>query len=111
VAAAHLGRQGLRVVARNVRSRLGEIDLVAEDGRTLVFVEVKARRGPAADPPQAAVDERKRARLVRLAQAYLARGGGERPCRFDVVAVTFDADDRPARVAHLRGAFSGDGWS
>ena len=83
-----LRRRGLVILERNLRSRLGEIDLLARDGATLVFVEVKARRGAAGDPPEAAVDARKRARLGRLALGYLAaRRLGERSCRFDVVAV------------------------
>ena len=111
MAAAFLARRGLRVLARNIRSRLGEIDLLAEDGPTLVFVEVKTRRDTAADSPQARVDAKKQARLTRLAQAYLARGRSERRCRFDVVAVTFDGQGRPVRVQHIRAAFLADGWA
>jgi putative endonuclease len=111
LAARYLERRGYEILARNLRSRLGEIDLVAREGRTLVFVEVKARRGRGGDPPQAAVDGRKQARLARLAGDYLARTrGGERACRFDVVAVTFEGEEA-ARLEHFRGAFAVDGWA
>jgi putative endonuclease len=113
VAARYLARRGFTIVARNLRSQLGELDLVAEDGATLVFVEVKARRGPADVGPQAAVDGRKRARLVRLALGYLGRPGvrRERQCRFDVVAVSWPPSGGPPRVEHFEGAFVCEGWA
>jgi putative endonuclease len=113
VAARFLERRGFQIVARNLRSRLGEIDLVARDGATLVFVEVKARRGSPAEPPQVAVDARKRSRLARLALDYLAREWlRDLSCRFDVVAVTFGAQgtDGSPRIEHFPGAFAADGW-
>ena len=98
------------ILQRNVRSRLGEIDFVARDGATLVFVEVKARRDAVGDPPEAAVDTRKRARLSRLALGYLAaRRLGERPCRFDVVGVSLDGAGHVTSIRHLRHAFDLDG--
>jgi putative endonuclease len=107
-----LERQGLVILARNLRSRLGEIDLVARDRSTLVFVEVKARRGHPGDPPESAVDARKRARLGRLALGYLgARRLGERSCRFDVVGVTMDDAGAVTGVRHLRHAFDLEGWT
>jgi putative endonuclease len=107
-----LERAGLTILARNLRSRLGELDILARDGSTLVFVEVKTRRGARGDPPEAAVDARKRARLGRLALGYLAgRHLGERPCRFDVVAVTVADDGSLAAVRHIEGAFDLEGWT
>ena len=107
-----LERRGLVILARNLRSRLGEIDLLARDGSTLVFVEVKARRGPSGDPPEAAVDARKRARLGRLALGYLAaRRLAEQSCRFDVVGVWLDEAGAVTGVRHLRHAFDLDGWT
>jgi len=115
IAAEYLEARGFEILARNVRSRLGEIDLIARDGTTLVFVEVKTRRGHPADPPQAGVDLRKRNRLARLALDYLAREWlRDLACRFDVVAVTLDLDDaegRSPRVEHFPGAFAADGWT
>jgi putative endonuclease len=84
-AAEYLRRRGFEILARNVRTARGEIDLVALDGEVVVFVEVKARRGAGA---LEAVDARKQHRLSRLALAFLARAGWlGRPARFDVVAV------------------------
>ncbi len=111
-AARFLERRGLVILARNLRSRLGELDLLARDGATLVFVEVKARCGPSGDPPEAAVDARKRARVSRIARGYLARRRlGERPCRFDVVGVTFDEAGGVTAVRHVRHAFDVEGWA
>jgi putative endonuclease len=112
-AARVLARSGLVILERNLRSRLGEIDLLARDGQTLVFVEVKARRGSSGDPPEAAVNARKRARLGRLALGYLAaRRLGERSCRFDVVAVSLDEAGAVTGTRHIRSAFDlGDGAS
>jgi putative endonuclease len=107
IAATWLRLKGYRIVARNWRCPHGELDLVARHGDTLVFVEVKTRASRAAGSPEEAVDRRKQARLVRLAQAYLARLGGEPPpCRFDVVAV--EGSRLVPRLRHLRAAFRAD---
>jgi len=113
IAARFLRRRGLTIVERNLRSRLGELDLLVRDGATLVFVEVKARQVARGDPPQAAVDGKKRARLARLALGYLARHRmAEHRCRFDVVAVTLDQEGGAPRVEHFPGAFAVDGtWA
>jgi putative endonuclease len=106
-AAAFLERAGLRVVERNVRFALGELDLVCRDGDRVVFVEVKCRQARWGDAPGAAVSWHKQRRLVQLAQLYLkARGLRDARCRFDVVAVTED-DERRLTVRHLPGAFDG----
>ncbi|HBH01589.1 MAG TPA: YraN family protein [Candidatus Rokubacteria bacterium] len=108
-AAAYLARAGLAVVDRNVRFRAGELDLVCRDGARWVFVEVKARRADWGDAPGAAVAWWKQRRIVRLAQLYLkARGLGEPPCRFDVVAVTA-GDDGRLEVRHVPAAFDATG--
>ncbi len=107
LAALFLRLKGYRIEARNWRCPMGEIDIVARDRDTLVFVEVKTRGGGSAGRPEEAVDEHKRRRLVLLAQAYLGRLHGEPPpCRFDVVAVE---RRRPLpRIRHLRAAFRAD---
>ena len=85
-AAEHLERGGMRVVERNYRCRAGEIDLIALDGNTVAFVEVKLRRAPF--DPLEAVDNRKRRQVCRAAFDFLLRRGMlGRPARFDVVAV------------------------
>lgn len=106
-AARFLRKQGFVILDQNVRSRLGEIDLVARDKGTLVFVEVKARQAGQGDPPQASVTPRKQARLGRLALGYLkSKGLGEVRCRFDVVAVELDSQDQVAAIRHIPGAFT-----
>lgn len=108
IAARHLERAGMRVVARNWRyagSELrGEIDLVARDGDCLVVCEVKARRGEGAGGPLVAVTPRKLARLRRLAGAYLATCG-VRPAgvRIDVVGVCWPPGGGRPEVTHVRG--------
>jgi len=104
LARRHLEGLGFKVTAANLRTAGGELDLVAWEGPVLVFVEVKGRSGGQTGPPEEAVDWRKRCRLVRAAQAYLAGQRGREPiCRFDVVAVEFGRG-RPL-IRHLRDAF------
>ena len=103
VAAGHLERVGMVVLARNWRCELGEIDLVARDGDDLVVCEVKTRRGVAFGSPLEAVTPAKAARLRRLAARWLHETG-VRPAavRIDVVAV-LAARRGAASVEHLRG--------
>ncbi len=86
----YLQQQGLRVVERNYRCRRGEIDLVMDDGESVVFVEVRYRSPSAYADGVASVDRHKQARLIAAAQHYLQQhpASARRPCRFDVVAVT-----------------------
>jgi len=108
IAAWVLRFKGYRIEARNWRCPQGEIDLIAWDGDTLVFVEVKTRSSGAAGDPEDAVDSRKRRQLVRLADIYLARLAAETPpCRFDVVAI--DSSRFGPRIRHLVSAFRADG--
>lgn len=113
LAAAHLERRGFLVLARNVRTRHGEIDLVAFDGRTLAFVEVKTRRlrGPAAEPPSPGpldgLRVEQRLRLRRLAGAWLSEAARPpaREIRFDAIGVLLGSDLRLLRLDHLEGAW------
>src|SRR5438270_12692098 len=92
LACRELTRRGYAIVARRWRERGGEIDIIARDGATLVFVEVKAREGHAFGEAAEAVTFRKRRRLAQLALHYLARERLlDRPCRFDVVAIHLEA--------------------
>lgn len=86
-ALAYLQQRGLQLVARNVRSRRGEIDLVMRDGSTLVFIEVRQRSSPRFGGAAASIDAIKRARLWRSAQVYLLRYAVAPPCRFDAVCI------------------------
>lgn len=105
LAEEYLRRQGYRIRARNHRTAMGEIDIVAEDGEEIVFVEVKTRLGGWSLMPEESVKPSKVARLERLATAYLeAEGLEERMCRIDVVAVLLDSGGNLLRLDHLRNA-------
>ena len=104
VAARYLQKQGYRIIERNVRSEGGEIDIVARDGKVLVFVEVKTRAYD--DPaPEDAVNLDKQRRLTRAAKSYLTRYGTPQPAaRFDVVAVLWPTNQDPI-IRHTPDAF------
>jgi putative endonuclease len=110
LAAEHLSRRGFEIVERNYRTRWGELDIVASDGRTIVFCEVKARRAASASglPPFASLHGRKRARVRAMASQWLA-DRADRPyaalLRFDAIGVWIDAAGRLVRLEHLEGAF------
>ena len=104
-AARFLVAQGFTIVARNHRTRRGEVDLIAEKGELLVFAEVRTRATEAFGTPEQTVDARKQARVVAAARDFLARWRGpERAIRFDVIAVVGQA------LRHLPGAFDAGGW-
>ncbi len=104
IAARYLAAQGMQVVERNARCGGGELDIVAREGETIVFVEVRSRRRGSRFSPEASVDRVKRRRLAGAAAAWLAgRGLSLSRCRFDVVAVVVSAAG--FRVRHHRGAF------
>lgn len=106
VAARYLKRRGYKIVARGDRQHGGELDLVAVDGRTVVFVEVKTRKGQIAGHPSEAVDLGKQRRLTVLAVTYLKRHGLlEYPARFDVVAITWPQGKWRPKVEHFKDAF------
>lgn len=100
LAAEFLRGQGLHIAARNYRCRFGEIDLIARDGDTLVFVEVRSRASNAFGGAAASITPAKRARLLKTAHHYLAGCNPLPPCRFDAVLVT----GRPQHIEWLRGA-------
>ena len=107
LAARHLERLGYDVVARRHRTRFGELDLIASDGETLVFAEVKTRRaGPTG--PWDALDDLKQAQVRRMAAAYLS-DTPRRPffsdLRFDAIGVTIDGAGGLVSLEHLEGAF------
>lgn len=109
-AARFLRRKGYKIVARSSRCRLGEVDLVAVDGRTVVFVEVKTRRSLDEDSPAVAVDFAKQQRLTRAAFTFLkARGLLEHASRFDVVAIIRPKVARRPTIEHIINAFEPTG--
>jgi putative endonuclease len=80
-------REGLTIIGRNFRTRFGEIDLIARDGRTLVFVEVRMRRSLRFGGALESITAAKRARMLAAANGYLAMLGHEPACRFDVIVM------------------------
>ena len=106
VAARFLRRLGYKILARSRRLDPGELDLVALDGRTIVFIEVKTRQSQQAGHPAEAVDDIKQRRLTRLAVTFLKRHGLlEYPARFDVVAITWPEGRGRPQIEHFRNAF------
>jgi putative endonuclease len=109
LACRHLEARGFRILGRNFRCRLGELDVVAQDGPTTVFVEIKQRSGSQHGPGYEAVTLGKRRRMVRAAKLYAAAHGlTESPLRFDVISIDTERPAHP-RVRHDRGAFDSDG--
>ena len=105
IAEAYLRGQGFVILEKNYRARTGEIDIVAREGATVVFVEVKARRNLAYGPPQLAVTPFKQRQISRTALTWLAhRRKGDAAARFDVVAILVPDHDVP-QIEHIRNAF------
>ena len=105
LAVAELEKRGYAVLVRRYRTRHGEIDIVARDGETIVFVEVKAKETAEFGSAAAAVTLRKQRRVVSMAVDYLARNRlSGSPCRFDVVAI--DGAGADAVLTVYRGAFA-----
>lgn len=107
LAAEHLERLGWRIVERNYQTRLGELDLVAVAGDTLVFVEVKTCRAGRGRPWDS-LHERKQVQVRRIAGLWFnQRRGGPffGHVRFDAIGVVVDAQDRLVGLDHLEGAF------
>jgi len=100
-----LKKRGYAILERGFRMIRGEIDIIARDGRTLVFVEVKTRQGSGFGGPEEAVTVAKQGQIRRIAQGYLNKNRcWDVPCRFDVIALSADADGRWA-VRHIKDAF------
>lgn len=109
LAVRHLSENGFAILHRNYRCRSGEVDVVAREGETTVFVEVKERHGGSHGQGLESVTFGKRRRLVRAARLYAAAHGlDERPLRFDVISIDWDAHG--PRVRHDRGAFGVEGF-
>lgn len=99
-----------RIVATRRRLRYGEFDVIAVDGRTVVFVEVKTRRSETGPRPALAVDDLRRRRMTRAATAFLkSHGLLEYPARFDIVEVIWPIEQRRPQIVHHKNAFSAEG--
>ena len=105
-----LRAKGFRIIGRRVRTVRGELDLVAKQGRTWVFVEVKTRRADELGESLAAVTPQKQRQLTRLALAYLRRRHClEEPARFDVVGICWPSDQAEPQIQHVVNAFEATG--
>jgi len=104
-AIGYLRRRGYRILTRNFQCRLGEIDIIARKGETIIFTEVRSRRYPFLVDPLATVDQKKIDRIILSARYYLLKERlGEPPCRFDVLGITF-VPGRMPRIRHIKDAF------
>jgi len=101
-AAQYLRQQGLKLIAQNYRGHFGEIDLIMQDGVSLVFIEVRLRRNAGFGGAAASIDTRKQQRIIRTAQQYLATLANTPPCRFDVVLMD---DVQGVQAQWLKNAF------
>jgi len=102
-----LKRLGYRILVRGLDSRLGELDIIAVDGRTIVFVEVKTRTSTDAGHPADAIDATKQRRMTQAALAYLkSHGLLQHAARFDVVAITWPEKARRPTIEHFKNAFA-----
>jgi putative endonuclease len=104
LAVRFLQKKGYRIVKRNYKTPVGEIDIIAKDGDTIVFIEVKTRTDISFGYPFEAVNNRKRQKLKNLALLYLKRQGKESPVRFDVLSI-FCMDDGKKDIEHIKDAF------
>lgn len=110
LAARYLRGLGYKIIARSDRAVLGELDLVAVDGRTIVFVEVKTRASHETGHPADAVDVVKQAKLTRLALTYMRRHELlECACRFDVIAISWGEPGTRPTIEHFKNAFEARG--
>jgi len=106
LAAEHLASNGYRILETNYKNRLGEIDIIARDGRTLVFVEVKSRRSSRFGSARESITPAKRRRISMVALGYLKSNGGTRQkARFDVVALDARSPEGDFRIEIIKNAF------
>ena len=107
-AAGYLSGRGYRIAERKFRCRSGEIDIIAFDGHTLVFVEVRSRSGTDHGLPVETIGREKRRRIIRTATAFQLRHGFfDADCRFDCVSVLFDGQGKVTDIELIKDAF----WS
>ena len=107
IAAGHLREKGFKIISRNYKDKFGEIDIIARDSETVVFVEVKTRRSYNFGTPEEAVTNAKQRQIIRLARKYLVQYRLlDEPVRFDVIAIIIKAD--APEITHLVSAFDAD---
>jgi putative endonuclease len=106
LAAKYLKRKGYKIIQRNYTCKLGEIDIIAERDRTIVFAEVRTKQTEKFGPPQYSITAAKRRQISRAALCYIRENKlvGQ-SCRFDVIAITFSSESRRPRIEHIENAF------
>lgn len=107
--ASYLKKKGCFILRRNYFSRYGEIDIVAEQGEYILFVEVKTRQKDSPVSPQGAVSRPKQKRIVKTAKEFMRRDHRIRSCRFDIAEVVYEIDQNgefTASLNYIRNAFS-----
>ncbi len=106
-----LKKQGYRILAKQHRNTFGEIDIIAQDGPTTVFVEVKTRTSDKDGQPFEAVDRRRQERLVRAGLAWLKKHNRlELPARFDIISILWPEDGTEPKLSHYQNAFEPSGF-
>lgn len=106
IAAQHLEAQGFEILKRNFQTRYGEIDIIARDGETLVFVEVRSKKDAVFGHPLETINHRKQGKIIRMARVFLAMEhiADSVPCRFDVVGIVRQGDG--FETIHVKNAFT-----
>ncbi len=109
-AARYLRRKGYQILTTNYHSRFGEIDIIADDRGTVVFVEVKTRVSSTFARPMEYVDYQKQQKIIRTALCFLAAQKLDCPCRFDVIEVYLEDRQRlrSQKLHHIKGAFAAE---
>ncbi|MEJ7590942.1 MAG: YraN family protein [Planctomycetaceae bacterium] len=106
----YLKEQRFRIIAKQYRNSYGEVDIIAQDGKTIVFVEVKTRTSTNEGQPFEAVDLRKQEKITRIALAWLKQHGRlEESARFDVVSILWPDERGEPQIQHFRNAFEATG--
>ena len=109
-AVRYLKKQGFRIIAKRYRNSYGEVDIIAQDDKTTVFVEVKTRTSTKDGQPFEAVDLRKQEKITRIALAWLKKHGRlEQRARFDVVSILWPDTRGEPQIQHFRNAFEATG--
>lgn len=104
LAVRYLTKKGYRIIARNYKTPLGEIDIIAKDGDTLVFLEVKTRTSDSFGYPFEAVDNHKKRKIRNVALLFLKKMKEEPAARFDVLSISFAVGGKK-EITHIRDAF------
>lgn len=106
LAVRYLKRQGYAIIARNFTTRVGEIDIIAKDGETIVFVEVKTRTNDAFGAPFESINAAKKKKLTNAASLFLKSLKKETPARFDIISIIRHPSGNN-RIQHIKDAFEG----